>query len=131
MSVTATRYTMWSGAVAIGVAACLIAVGRAQGTEAVTWSLLGWSIMALTGVAGGAWMTARHGQPNSRFLVALGTCMLARLFGAAAGAAAAVLNGSVATTSYLIGLGAAFVALQVLEIGWFLRKARRATAEVR
>jgi len=124
--VIATRYTMWSGAVVIVAAALLITLARPQGSAAVGWTLLGWSIMALTGVAGGAWMTARLGQSNSRFLVALGACMLSRLFGAAAGALAAAMSGTAAVFSYVIGLSVTFVALQVLEVGWFLRKARQA-----
>ena len=77
--------------------------------------------MVLVGVAGGAWLATQHGSPGTGFLVAMGTCMLARLFGSAAGAIAAGTHGMGALWPYLAGLGFGFVPLQLFEIGWFMR----------
>jgi hypothetical protein len=121
----ARRYAAWSGSIAIAAALLLFAVASTEGVVAARWSLLGWLVMALTGVLGGSWLAAAHGRPGSRFIVALGTCMLARLFGSAAGAVAAALSGGGAVWPYLAGLGVTFLPLQVFEVGWFLRKGRR------
>jgi hypothetical protein len=123
---SARRYAVWSGSIATASGLLLFAVASARGVDAARWSLLGWLVMALTGVLGGSWLTAAHGRPGSRFIVALGTCMLARLFGSAAGAVAAVLAGGGAVWPYVAGLGVAFLPLQVFEVGWFLRRGRHA-----
>lgn len=111
----------------IGVAIAAIAglallpLALARGGAALNWGLTGWAIMVLTGVAGGVWMTRTHGRSGSGFLVALGTCMLARLFASVGGALGAATRGTDAVWPYLVGLCAGYVPLQLFEIGWFLR----------
>lgn len=118
------RYSVLSGGIAVATAVSLLALAASSVALDARWMMSGWGIMALVGVAGGAWLTATHGRPGSGFIVALGTCMLSRLFASAIGAAAAVMTGGHAVTSYLTGLGAGFVTLQVFEVGWFLRRDR-------
>jgi hypothetical protein len=123
----AARYALGSTAAAAIAAVALLLAFSPQGRAAVGWGLLGWSIMALIGVAGGTWQAKLHGSQGTGFLVALGTCILARLVGAAAGAAAAATLGMGAVWPYLAGLGAGYVPLQLFEVGWFLRQSRGAT----
>jgi len=121
---------MWNGAVALAVlpALSLLSVGAASGRPGPSgWALLGWSLMALVGVAGGYALEATHGRPGAGFLGALSACILTRMFGAAAGALVASLWGDQAIWAFLAGLGVAFVPLQLLEIGWFMRKARKSS----
>ena len=117
----AARFVMGSTTVAaIALVALLLAV-RPLGHAALGWGLLGWSIMALIGVVGGSWQVKLHGSLGTGFIVALGTCILARLAAGAAGAAGAATFGMGAVWPYLAGLGAGYVPLQLFEVGWFLR----------
>jgi hypothetical protein len=90
----------------------------------LAWGLVGWGSMAVVGLSGGAWTVARHGSPAAGFLLAAGTCMLARLILLAAGAFAAKPQGMEAVYAYLIGFGAAYLPIQVFEMRWFLRRNR-------
>jgi len=80
--------------------------------------------MAAIGVGGGSWKVSQHGDAGSGFLVATGTCMLARLLLSAAGAFAAATRGPVVTYAYLVGLGAGYFPVQVLQMRWFLKRDR-------
>ena len=120
------KYATWSAAIALLAVAALLAY-LVPRSGSVGWSLLAWAIMTVSFVVGGAWQVAVHGRPGSAFLVVLGSCILARLFGAAAGAAAAVWNGEAAMRSYLTGLGFAWVPLQSFEVVWFLSKTKRSS----
>ncbi len=124
------RYFRASGAVALSAGLLLVGLSSARGPAAVAWAVVGWGVMALAGVAGGAWIVSRHGRPGSGFLVAVGACMLARLFAGAAAAVAAASAGMSAVWAFLAGAGVTYVALQVFELSWFLRhpapQARRA-----
>ena len=122
----AGRYAIWSGAVTLAAALLILAFAAAEGWAPARWSLLGWAIMAVTGVGGGAWVVRRHGDPGPGFLLALGTCMLARLIASALGAATAAVYGMEAVWPYLAGLVATFLPLQIFEMSWFLRQTRRA-----
>lgn len=124
MTAPAARYAFWSGLVALGVGVALLLVAGPFGPDAVRWTLLGWSVMAVTGVAGGSWLARVHGRPGAGFLVALGTCMLARLFAAAAGAGAAAWIGMSAAWPFVGGLVAGFLPMQAFEITWFLRRTK-------
>jgi hypothetical protein len=96
-----------------------------RGETVIGWSLLGWVVMAVTGVIGGSSMAALHGKPGSAFLGAVLGCMLARLVGSALGAWAAIPTGIEAARPYVVGLGVGFVPLQVFEARWFLHRAHR------
>ena len=45
-------------------------------------------------------MERKHGSPGSGFLIALGTCMLARLFASVAGALVAAASGTDAVWAF-------------------------------
>jgi len=117
-------FAVLGGAIVVAAGLAVLPSALARGPETLRWGILGWSIMAVTGVAGGAWMDRKHGLQGAGFLVALGTCMLARLFAAVAGAAGAAMNGMDAVWPYLVGLGVGYVPLQLFETGWFIRRAR-------
>jgi hypothetical protein len=122
------RYTAWNLGIGLGAALIVIPFAATRGPVAIGWGLLGWSVMVLVGAFGGAWVVARHGAPGAGFLVAMGTCMLARLFGAAAGALVAGMQGTGAVWPYLAGLGVGYIPLQFFEIGWFMRHTKYDTA---
>jgi hypothetical protein len=122
------RYAAWSLGIGSGAALIVMLLARSEGRAAIGWGLLGWSVMVLVGAIGGAWLVTQHGAPGAGFLVAMGTCMLARLFGAAAGALAAGMQGTEAVWPYLVGLGVGYIPLQFFEIGWFMRQTKYDTA---
>lgn len=120
----ARRYAMWAGLTAAGTAVALLPLGLMLQGQGRRWLFCGWVVMAVLGFAGGCWMTAVHGRVGADFLVALGTCMLTRLAVAAVGAVLAARAGMSAVWPYLAGLGLGFFSMQVLEVGWFLRRAK-------
>jgi hypothetical protein len=125
MRLEALNFVMRAGITALAAACVLAALLALQGEPAlVAWGLGGWWVMSVVGVAGGAWLVRRHGAPGSGFLLAMGTCMLARLALAAAGAFAAAAVGMPEVHAYLIGLGAGYVPLQVVEMNWLWRRDR-------
>ena len=117
-------YALLSTAIAIAAGLALLPFGIQRGGGALFWGGIGWAIMALTGVVGGTWLVRAHGRQGSGFLVALGTCMLARLFASVAGALSAASSGMDVVWPFIAGLGAGYVPLQLLELGWFVRVAR-------
>jgi hypothetical protein len=123
----AARFGIIGGAIALAAAASLLPLAIARGGVTLQWGIAGWLIMAITGLGGGIWLVIKHGRQGSGFLVALGTCMLARLFASAAGALGAAVQGMEAVWAYLIGLVAGYIPLQLFEIWWFARSSRRAT----
>jgi hypothetical protein len=123
----AVRFGLIGGAITLAAGAALLPMAIAEGAVALQWGLSGWLIMAVTGLAGGIWLVNRHGKQGSGFLVALGTCMLARLFASAAGAWGAATQGMDAVWAYIAGLGAGYLPLQLFEIWWFVRRTRRTT----
>jgi len=123
----AGTFGLIGGAIAVAAGAALLPIAIAEGAVALQWGISGWLIMAVTGLAGGIWIVNKHGKQGSGFLVALGTCMLARLFASAAGAFGAALQGMEAVWAYIAGLSAGYLPLQLFEIWWFVRSARRTT----
>lgn len=118
------RYGLWSGLVAV---AALPVVGLSvERGPALAWGVAGWGAMALAGVAGGAWLAARHGGASRAFLVALGTTMGARATLGVAGALAAGRAGALG--AYVAGLVAGYAPLQAFEMLWFLRAGRTGAA---
>ena len=124
----ALRFAFLGGAIALATGLALLPQAVSRGEEIVRWAVLGWSIMAVTGVAGGTWMVRKHGQEGAGFLVALGTCMLARLFASVAGAGGAAISGMDAVWPYVAGLAVGYLPLQAFELFWFIRKARKQAA---
>jgi hypothetical protein len=122
----ARRYVAGAVALTLAVAAGVLPIAAARGgPTAAGWTALGWLVTALTGVAGGAWVASRHGRAGAGFFVALQTCILARLGLSALGALLAANRGRDAAWAYVAGLVAGFLPLQVFEILWFFRVARR------
>jgi hypothetical protein len=122
----AARFGLIGGASALAAAAALLPFAFHEGAVALRWGLSGWLIMSVIGLAGGMWLVLKHGRQGSGFLVALGTCMLARLFASAAGAFGAAAQGMEAVWAYIVGLVAGYLPLQFFEIWWFVRGSRRA-----
>jgi uncharacterized ion transporter superfamily protein YfcC len=77
--------------------------------------------MTVPGIAGGAWLAREHGRSVTRFLVALVTGFVTRLFLAALAAFFAAGAGNGAGTALLAGLAAGFVPLMIFEMVWFVR----------
>lgn len=118
------RFAVCAAAVSAGASVLGVPLAVSVGEPALCWMLLGLLIMSATGIAGGAWLAARHGGPGSGFLAALGVCMLARFGLSAGGALAAAARGPEPAWSYMAGLGLGYFPLQGFEIVWFLRGAR-------
>ena len=106
----------------------LLLLAWTRGAPFVAWSLVGWLIMGLTGVVGGAWIASRHGSAGSGFLFALVSCMLARLALAAGGAFASAMAGAGAVRACLVGMMVGFLPLQIFEVVWFYRRTARMQA---
>jgi hypothetical protein len=121
----AVTFALIGAALAVAAAAALLPLAIAEGAVALQWGVSGWLVMAASGLVGGTWMVHQHGKQGSGFLVALGTCMLARLFASAGGACGAAMQGMEAVWAYVVGLGAGYVPLQLFEIWWFVRSTRR------
>ena len=121
------RYALGSLAVASIALFAVLPLASAHWASGIGWTFLGWTVMAVVGVAGGSWTASLHGTEGPDFLKAFGTCILSRLAGATAGAVLAAQQGMGAVWPYLAGLGAGFVSLQLFEIGWFLRQSRDLT----
>ena len=115
------RYLGGSAVVALAAGVILIGFAVPRGSSAVIWALTGWSVMSVAGVGGGAWAVSRHGTPGAGFLVAVGACMLARLFAGVALLAVALSAGISAVWVFLGAAAVTYVALQVFELSWFLR----------
>ena len=88
---------------ALGAGGVLLSAIASRGATMIRWSLVGWAIMGLIGVAGGSWMAAVHGRPGNVFLAALVGCILSRLVACAVGAVAATSMGYKAAWPYVIG----------------------------
>ena len=123
------RYALGASAVAVTFGGLLWLAVRPRGATWIVWGGLGWGVLAVLSVAGGAWLAAEHGKQGSGFLKALGAGMLARLFAAAIGAFGAARTGDGAPWAYLAGVIAGLVPLQVFEVVWFYREARRLQTE--
>ncbi|MCP3980489.1 MAG: hypothetical protein GY716_14400 [bacterium] len=117
-----TRYALCSGLVALVGAAAVAAVALPRGETTVRFGLWGWLMMALPGVAGGAWLAGVHGKPGTGFLFALAAAIAARVVLAGLGALPVIVVGREAILPYAAGLGAGFFPLQVFEVAWFVRR---------
>ena len=120
----AFRFASIGVAIALLSALPVLALGRAHGREILVWSLGGWALMAVVGIAAGVWMVRSHGRPGSGFLAALAGGMLSRLFLSAAGAAWAARQDIETVWAFLGGLAAGYVPLQTFELAWFIRRGR-------
>lgn len=124
------RNAALSYALPCSLLAMLLALGltwaiRSRSRDELVFALLGWAVVALTAVVGGSWIANRHGRAGTGFLLALQSCMLARLALAAGGAFVAWKAGDDAVRAFLIGLVVGFLPLQTFEIVWFYRRTQR------
>ena len=86
------------------------------GMGSILWLAIGHGAMLAAGLVTGGWLLARHGEPMARFLPALVVGIALRMTLVLAGAAPLVLSGVPAFLSYLAGLVAAYVPMQVHEV---------------
>jgi hypothetical protein len=122
----AGRYAAIAAIVVVACGAAMLAWAVQEGHDALLWGVLGWALLALTGVAGGAWLAFEHGKPGTGFLKAMVAGMLTRLFLAAAGGGLAAWTGGNAPWAFLGGAVAGFVPLQIVEVIWFFRAGQKA-----
>jgi hypothetical protein len=99
-----------------GFAAAWLCLAAAR-TGSFAWLAGGAGAMALAGLATGAWLVAQHGGRLSRFLAGMVAGLLVRMALVLGGAAPLALAGQAAFWSYVLGLAAVFVPMQVHEIG--------------
>jgi hypothetical protein len=104
-------------------AACLALAG----TWSPGWLLLGHVPALAAGMVSGGWLVARHGEPMARFLPALLVGMATRMLLVLASAVPLTTGGLPAFVSYLCGLAAAVIPMQVHE-AHRLRQSAGATA---
>jgi hypothetical protein len=131
VSGAARQYARGAAAVAAAsaVALSLAVLGPLAGQG--RWAAMGWGGMVVIGVAGGAWLAARHGQRGSGFLVAFGAGMLTRLVVIGIGSWFAALTGGAALGAFLVGLGLGFAPLLIYEVVWFYREGRTPFSDTR
>jgi hypothetical protein len=117
------NYLLASTGLAFVLAVILAALFAARGQEPLLFAALGWAPLALIGVVGG-WLAVKvHGTSGAAFPLTLLTCILLRLIFGLGGLFPAMQFGQV--TPYLTALFGTFVTMQVLEMVWFFRRARR------
>ena len=92
--------------------ACLAAVG----SWSLPWLLLGYVPALAAGMVSGGWLVVRHGEPMARFLPALLAGMALRMLLVLASAIPLTFQGVPAFASYLCGLAAAVIPMQVHEV---------------
>lgn len=120
-----SRYVLGSGALAVGAA--LAALPFAPDERAVLgWAALGWSVGAIAGTVGGAWLASLHGNPGPSFHVTFVGWMAARLLAYAAGAGIAATSGLDAVGGFVVGAALAHVPTHGFEWVWFARHGARA-----
>ena len=66
------RFAIWAGVTTLGSGLAVLALTAPRGAVAVRWGLAAWLVLSAIGVAGGIWLSAKHGTPGSGFLAALG-----------------------------------------------------------
>ncbi|HEX5042199.1 MAG TPA: hypothetical protein VFV75_04790 [Candidatus Polarisedimenticolaceae bacterium] len=110
-----------------GFAAASLCLALA-GAGSLRWLAGGAGAMGLAGLATGAWLVAQHGGRLSRFLAGMVVGALVRMALVLAGAAPLALFGQAAFWSYVLGLAAVFVPMQVHEIGALGFKGLRGSA---
>ena len=116
------NYLLASTGLALLLALVLAGIFAAKGVDTLLFAALGWAPIALIGVVGGGLAVRSHGGPGTAFPLTLLTCILLRLIFGLGGLFLAMMNERV--TAYLTALFATFVTMQVLEMVWFLRRAR-------
>ncbi len=111
-----------SAALALASALAVVAALASRGSGALRWGLIGWGVMAAVGMLGGLGLVRSHGRPAAAFLAALVGSTLARLAGAVLFGWAAARAGEAMIGPYLTGLLAGYLPLQLLEVGWLMRR---------
>jgi hypothetical protein len=86
------------------------------GTGSMAWLAGGACVMALGGLATGTWVVSRHGERFTQFLAAAVAGVLLRMLLVLAGAMPLALSGPAAFWSYVLGLAAVFLPMQLHEI---------------
>jgi hypothetical protein len=118
------RYGLTATLAALFGLALAAPLSAIQWPAGLSWTVAGWSILAVVGVADGVWLNHRYGKPGTGFLTALVVGVLARLVLVGAGTALALRSGGDAPWAFLAGVAAGFVPIQVFEVFWFVRSAK-------
>ena len=98
-----------------GFGAASLALATA-GAGSLAWLAGGAGLMAVGGLGTGTWLLRQHGERFSGFLAAALAGVLLRMLLVLAGAAPLALSGQAAFWSYVLGLAAVFVPMQIHEI---------------
>jgi hypothetical protein len=118
------RYALYAGSITLAVALLIYGLAWSRAWQVPGWAIFGWLLASVTGVGFGARLVSLHGTPGSGFMVALGTCILARLFAFAGGAAWAVSRSYEEAIAFLAGLVIGYVPTQVFELVWFASRTK-------
>ena len=86
------------------------------GAGSFGWLALGGGLMAAAGLVTGTWLVRHHGGPITRLLPALVAGVLLRMLLVLVAAAPLAVSGPPAFWSYVGGLAAAFLPMQLHEI---------------
>jgi len=115
----ALEYALRSGVVALGAGLAGLLPLAFWEKGLLPFASTGWALMAVAGVAGGAWLVREQPRPGSRFFLAMAAGMLGKIAAAGAAAVPAVVRGGPAVFAYAFGLVLGFLPLQAVEIWWF------------
>lgn len=122
------RHAGWAGLAALVAAALVLGLARFWRWPLSAWGLLGWLLATGLGMICGARLVTLHGRPGSAFLIAHGSCILARLFAFAGGTAWAASHSKEEAWAFLVGVAAAYLPIQILELVWFARRTKDGTS---
>ena len=116
------NYLLAATGLALGLGLLLALLFGLKDGQSLLFAALGWAPIALVGVVGGRLSVKHHGTPGAAFPASLLTCILLRLILGLGGLFLAMMGERV--TAYLTALFATYVTMQVLEMVWFIRRAR-------
>ena len=119
------RHAALSGACALAFGLIVLGLAPQAYRPVPGFAVFGWALAAVSGAACGARLVSLHGTEGAGFLVALGTCTLARLFAFAGGLGWAWSRGTGEALAFLVGLVAGYLPTQLFEVIWFSRQTKR------
>jgi hypothetical protein len=118
------RHAVRSAACALAFGAVVAGLARGFSWPIPVAALVGWALATTLGAGCGARLVALHGTRGAGFLVAHGTCTLARLFAFAGGVGWALSRSSDDALAFIAGLLAGYLPTQVFELVWFARRTK-------
>jgi len=118
------RHALQSGACALAFGAAGAGLALRFSRPIPSASVVGWALAASLGAVCGARLVSLHGTRGAGFLVAHGTCTLARLFAFAGGVGWAMTRSTNEAVAFIAGLVAGYLPTQVFELVWFARQTK-------